>query len=72
MFIIDRIEENIVVLENTNTKKIKEININKLPNGIKEGSILTFDGANYIINNDEETKRRKKLQDKFNRLKNKN
>ena len=25
MFIIDRIEENIVVLENTNTKKIKEI-----------------------------------------------
>lgn len=72
MYIIDRIEGKIVVLENTDTNKTLEVEISKLPIGIKEGTVLTFDDDKYIINKEEENKRRNKLQNKFNRLKNKN
>ena len=44
MYIIDRIENNIAIIEDTITKKIIEVNIKYLPDNIKEGNILTFNG----------------------------
>ena len=68
-YAIDRIEENIAILENINTKEKLEINITELPKGIKEGSILVIKDNKYIIDEDEEEKRRKIILEKFNKLK---
>ena len=68
-YAIDRIEENIAILENINTKEKLEINITELPKGIKEGSILVFKDNKYIIDEAEEENRRKIILEKFNKLK---
>ena len=60
-YAIDRIEENIAILEDINTKE--------LPKEIKEGNILLFKDNKYIIDEDEEEKRRKIILEKFNKLK---
>ena len=39
-YIIDRIEDNIAILEQQYTKEFINISTNILPNGIKEGMIL--------------------------------
>ena len=68
-YAIDRIEENIAILEDINTKEKIEINITELPKGIKEGSILVFKDNKYIIDEKEEENRRKIILEKFNKLK---
>ena len=70
-YAIDRIENNIAVLENIKTKEKREINIKDLPRGIKEGSILSLENNLYKLDNDEEEKRRKLIIEKFNSLKKK-
>ncbi|HAB66290.1 MAG TPA: hypothetical protein DCE23_02880 [Firmicutes bacterium] len=67
-FAIDRIEENIAILENLETKEKLEVSLNSLPDDIKDGSILIFKNK-YILDNNEEEKRRTSIKDKFNRLK---
>ena len=70
-YAIDRIEENIAILEDINTKEKIEINVEELPKEIKEGNILLFKDNKYIIDEDEEEKRRKIILEKFNKLKRK-
>ena len=70
-YAIDRIEDNIVVIENLETKEIIEIEKDKLPNDIKDGSILIHQNDEYTLDLDEEELRRKQIQDRFNRLKKK-
>ena len=62
-YIVDRIEDNIVVLENKN--KIIKVEKILLPKNIKEGSIITKGKINTKL----EIKRRKKIRTKFNKLK---
>lgn len=68
-YAIDRIENSIAILENLDTKERKEVNIKDLPSSIKEGNILSYENNTYIINQDEELIRRKRILDKFNKLK---
>ena len=68
-YAVDRIENNIVVLENINNNSIKEVSIEKLPNNIKEGTILKYYNKTYTIDTNEENIRRKRIQDKLDRLK---
>lgn len=68
-YAIDRIEENIVILEDINSKEKKEVNINKLPNNIQEGNIVICEDDKYILDEQEENIRRKRIMDKFNKLK---
>lgn len=70
-YCIDRIENDIAVLENLETKEIIEININLLPNNIKENSIVIYDNYEYIIDKETEKERKKNLLSKFNKLKKK-
>ncbi len=69
-YIVDRIEENIAILENKDTNEIIEITLDKLPN-IKEGNVLKYQNNTYIIDKEEEENRRKEILEKFNRLRNK-
>ncbi len=66
---IDRIENNIAVLEDINTGEKKEVDISLLPEEIKEGTILSFNDNKYELDLDEEEERRKRILDMFNRLK---
>lgn len=71
-FAVDRIEDNIVVLENIETNELMSVDITLLPSSIHEGSILTFINNTYIEDNDEEEKRRKMIEERFMRLRNNN
>lgn len=67
-YAVDKITDNIVTLENLETKEIKEIEIEKLPEGIKEGNIIIEESI-YKIDYEEEKIRRAMLRAKLNRLK---
>lgn len=66
---IDRIEGNIAILEDINNKEKLEVDISLLPSNIKEGSILSLKDNIYIIDETEEDIRRKRIMEKFNKLK---
>ena len=66
---VDRIENNIIVLENLDTKEIKEINKSKLSFKVKEGDILVFKDNVFIKDDKAKEDRLKMMQEKFNKLK---
>lgn len=68
-FAIDRIENNIAILENLKTKEKKEISIQLLPSDVKEGMIIIKNNNKYYIDKEEEIKRRKRIITMFNKLK---
>lgn len=70
-YAVDKIENNIALIEELSTKEKKEVSVSLLPSSINEGSILIFQDGAYIIDKNTEKERRNKLQDKFNRLKKK-
>ena len=69
MYSVDRIEEDIVVLENRNTKEIINVDKSILPNNLKEGTILDYINGKYIINEDYTKEIKKDIRNKFDRLK---
>ena len=72
IYIVDRIEDNIAVLENKETKEIIDITLSLLPANLKEGNVLEYKDKKYILNIEEEEKRKKAILEKFNKLKNNN
>lgn len=69
-YTIDRIINNIAICENTENGENIELSLSILPDGIKEGTVITQQGDKYILNPSEELKRRERIQEKLNRLKN--
>ena len=69
-FIIDRIEENFAICENLETKELVEININELPKKLKNGNVIVFKNNEYELDLNEEELRRKRIRERFNKLKN--
>ncbi len=65
-FTVDRIEEDIVVLEDRNTGQMLDISINELPNDIKTGDILKKINGKYLINAQETRSVEKRIEDKMN------
>ncbi|MBR1416805.1 MAG: DUF3006 domain-containing protein [Bacilli bacterium] len=66
---VDRIEEDIAILENIETGEIVEINKNELEEDIKESDILIFKDNKYIKDDEEKEDRLKSLEEKFNLIK---
>ena len=67
---VDRIENNIVILENINNKEIREVNIKKIGFNINEGDILVFKNNRYYKDDKEKKNRISLLQEKLNKVKN--
>ena len=67
-YALDRIEENIAILENIETGELIKISIQHLPPNIHEGTILKEKNNTYTIDIQEEEKRRRKNQEKFKKL----
>ena len=67
-YIVDRIEGDMVVLEDLSTKKIKNVSIEKLPK-VKEGDALKYENKEYTLDNETKSKREEDIKAKFERLK---
>lgn len=57
---VDRIENGVAAVEDENGN-IVNLKISELPQGVKEGDILSFNGEKYDILSDETAQRRKEL-----------
>lgn len=67
-FTVDRIENDIAVLENRDTGEMFNVNKNDLPQELKEGSILKMVNNKYEIDKEEQKKVEDRIRDKMNKL----
>lgn len=70
-YVVDRIENEIVILESLETQLKKEVLLSELPEEIKEGNILVYENELYTIDLEEEQKRRQTIKNKFDMLRKK-
>lgn len=66
---VDKIENGVATLENIENNDLEEVLVSLLPSETKEKSILKKINSQFILDNEEEVKRTKLIQDKLNRLK---
>ena len=66
-YTIVSIEDGIACLENENSEKIF-VKTEILPEKIKEGEILDFDGEKYVINQQATAERRSAIYEKFKKI----
>lgn len=69
-FAVDRIEEDIVVLENIENNKVINVKRKCLPKEIKELDIVTYDGKDYVLDVSERFNRIKRIKEKMENLRN--
>ena len=67
---VDRIEEDIIVLENIDNKEIIEINKSELDFEVVDGNILKLVDGKFELDQKAEVSRKESLRDRLNRLKN--
>lgn len=67
-YTIDRFEENKVVIENRESKEIKNIEKDKIPNNCKEGDIIKCINGKYFLDEEQTQKREKEIQEKYKKL----
>lgn len=70
-YAVDKIEEEIYVLENIKTGEIIEAKKDEVPDETHEGSILKIVDDEYVLDEEEEKKRRTSLRERMNKLKKK-
>ena len=67
---VDRVEENIIILQDLKTKEIKEINKKELKLKVNDGDILIYKDNKYYKDEKSKEDRLKDLKEKLNRVKN--
>lgn len=67
---VDRIEEDIVVLENIENKEIIEISKSELDFDVVDGNILKLVDGKFVLDQELEVSRKESLRERLNRLKN--
>ena len=70
-YIVDRIEEDMIVLEEEETKKTIDIKKEEIGFEVNTGDLIEFDGKKYILNSEETASRKKRIKNKFELLKSK-
>ncbi|MBQ4030206.1 MAG: DUF3006 domain-containing protein [Bacilli bacterium] len=68
-YVVDRIEDNKVVLEGRVNKRKKIVDLNLLPKGIKDGDILSYKKQIYTILTEETINKTEFMKNRFNKLK---
>lgn len=68
-YAVDRIVEDIVVLENIEIGEILEMKKHELPIDVHEGSILIKNDNNFSLDENAEKTRRESLRERLERLK---
>lgn len=68
-YCVDRIEDNIVILQDLDTKEIKEVLKKDIGIRVKDGDILVYKNNKYMKDKKIKEDRIKIIQEKMNRLK---
>lgn len=66
---VDRIEGDIVVLENLETRKIINEEISLFDFEVRDGNIVSFRDGKYYLEQKEEEEKRRCLRERLNKLK---
>lgn len=66
---VDKIENEIALLENIDDKSKLEVNVTVLPSNVKENDILFYDGKKYMFDENETELRIKRIREKMKKLK---
>lgn len=67
-YVVDEIIGKIATLENVDDRTRININIDLLPDDIYEGCVLVYNDG-YVIDQSSENERRKRISEKFDKLK---
>ena len=67
---VDRIEEDIIVLENIDNREIVEVNKTELDFEVVDGNILKLVDGKFVLDQETEVSRKESLRERLNRLKN--
>ena len=70
-YIVDRIEEDIIVLEDEETKDMINVKKDEIGIEVKDGDMLDFEDGKYTLNSEETASRKKRIKNKFELLKSK-
>ena len=65
---IDRFEGDIAVCENRETNEMINIKVKDLPEGAKEGAILTYKEGRFFLNKDKEQEVSQRIKEKMDNL----
>ena len=66
---VDRIEGNIVILQDLDTKEIKEVLKKDIGIRVKDGDILVYKNNKYYKDDNAKAERLKMIQEKLNKVK---
>ena len=69
-FVVDEIINDVAKLENIVDGNIIYVNVNILPNEVKETDVLLYQDNNYILDNEKKEERYNSIKEKFERLRN--
>lgn len=69
-YIIDRIENNLVICENQETKKMEEFPKSMFQEEIKDGDVVIKEGNSFKIDEEETASRKKHIEDLMKKLMN--
>ncbi len=67
-YIVDRIEENIVICENQETKKMEEFEKINFSEEIKDGDVVILENNKFKIDKKETEKRKEEINDLMKKL----
>ena len=65
---IDRFEGDIAVCENRETNEMINIKVKDLPEGAKEGAIITYKEGRFFLNKDKEQEVSQRIKEKMDNL----
>ena len=71
IWVIDRLEEGLAVLENTENLENIVCPVTDLPDGAREGDTLTREGTRFLLNPEVTAARSRRIREKMERLKKK-
>lgn len=69
-YIIDRIENDLVICENQETKKMEEFSKSMFQEDIKDGDVVIKEGNSFKIDKEETASRKKHIEDLMKKLMN--
>jgi len=70
-WVVDRFEENMVVLEDVESLENIICSVADLPKGLREGDVLIRDGVHFRLDSEETAVRSRRIREKMERLKKK-
>ena len=67
-YIVDRIENEIVICENQETKQIEKFNLEQFPEGIKDGDVVILKDGKFEKDDEETVDRKEYINELMKKL----